>query len=39
MVESVCAEDVTGLKLSTEATDAYVSMRGRGAFCKSVKVT
>ena len=37
LVELSCAENVTGLKLSAEATDLYFCMSGRGAFCRSVK--
>ena len=38
LVESACAEDVTGLKSDTEAADSYASMSGRGALCKPEKV-
>ena len=38
LVESACAEDVTGLKSDTEAADSYESMSGRGALCKPEKV-
>ena len=34
LVESACAEDVTGLKSDTEAADLYASTSGRGALCK-----
>ena len=40
LVELSCAENVTGLKLSTEATDSVILssvQSGRGAFCRSVK--
>ena len=33
LVERSRAEDVTGLKLTTEAMDVYFRTRGRGAFC------
>ena len=38
LVESACAEDVTGLKSDTEAADSYASMSGRGALCKPEKI-
>ena len=38
LVESACAEDVTGLKSDTEAADLYASTSGRGALCKPEKV-
>ena len=38
LVESACAEDVTGLKSDTEAADLYLGTSGRGALCKPVKV-
>lgn len=38
LVESACAEDVTGLKSDTEAADLHFSASGRGALCKPVKV-
>ena len=37
LVELSCAENVTGLKLSTEATDLQFTVSGRGAFRRSVK--
>ena len=37
LVESACAEDVTGLKLTTEAADVLYA-HGRGAFRKPLKV-
>ena len=37
LIESSCAEDVTGLKLCAEAAD--IERYGRGAFCRSVKVS
>ncbi len=37
LVESACAEDVTGLKSDTEAADLHTSASGRGALCKPVK--
>ena len=39
LVESACAEDVTGLKPDTEAADSYSGMSGRGALCKPAKVS
>ena len=38
LVESACAEDVTGLKYSTEAAASVVTLLGRGASCKRMKV-
>ena len=38
LIESSCAEDVTGLKPVTEAADAREIVRGRRALCKPVKV-
>ena len=38
LVESACAEDVTGLKSDTEAADLHKSASGRGALCKPEKV-
>ena len=38
LVESACAEDVTGLKLCAEAADLTIQSSGRGAFCKPMKV-
>ena len=38
LVESACAEDVTGLKYSTEAAASMETLLGRGAFCKRKKV-
>ena len=38
LIESSCAEDVTGLKLCTEAVDLHASADGRRAFRRSVKV-
>ena len=37
LVESSCAEDVTGLKPSAEAADLRASASSRGAFCTSAK--
>ena len=37
LVESACAEDVTGLKSDTEAADLHKSASGRGALCKPEK--
>ena len=34
LVERSCAENITGLKLDTEATGLRVSGGGRGAFCR-----
>ena len=34
LVEGSCAENVTGLKLVTEATGRCVSSVGRGALCR-----
>ena len=34
LVEGSCAENVTGLKLSTEAAGVYGSTSGRGALCR-----
>ena len=34
LVEKTCAENVTGLKHDTEATDFLLSKDGRGASCK-----
>ena len=38
LVESACAEDVTGLKSDTEAADLYICTSGRGALCKPEKM-
>jgi hypothetical protein len=38
LVESACAEDLTGLKPCTEAADLTFASSGRGAFRKPVKV-
>ena len=37
-IESACAEDVTGLKYSTEAAASVAILLGRGALCKRKKV-
>ena len=39
LVESACAEDVTGLKSDTEAADLHLGASGRGAFCKPEKAS
>ena len=39
LVESACAEDVTGLKSDTEAADLHEGASGRGAFCKPEKAS
>ena len=38
LVKWICAENSTGLKHGTEATDLSFGMSGRGAFCSAVKV-
>ena len=37
LIESSCAEDVTGLKPSAEAADSRASVSSRGAFCTPAK--
>ena len=37
LVESACAEDVTGLNLTPKLRIYDLVISGRGAFCKSVK--
>ena len=39
LVKRYCAENVTGLKVHTEAADASESLRGRGAFLQGRSIT
>ena len=38
LVESACAEDVTGLNHAPKLRQRHYVLLGRGAFCKPVKV-